>query len=312
MPVFLANFQTLDGQNAGAGVIRDEVVYDLGTLLHGQRMASLAYAYQDWPTIEAALAVRRSDLGPGIALRDVKLLPPSTEPSAVYFAGFNYRDHVAKMAKKFNLPNDPDPKSVGLKPWHGLKPRNALCGQGSTVELPTEKVDWEVELAVIIGRTARRVAVDDALDYVGGYTVGIDLSARDLAFRPHTAVESVARMDWIMQKGLQGFCPLGPWLTLRKAVSDPQDLDLKLSVNGILKQDSNTSEMIFSVAEAVAHLSAMVTLSPGDIILTGTPAGTGAESGEFLKPGDVVTAWVESIGELTVNLAAWDAPRFYG
>lgn len=311
MPIFLANFKTLDGSFAGAGIVRHERVHDLGVVLGGKSVRSLAQAYENWAEVEAALAVRREDLGPGWALDKVELLPPSTEPSAIYFAGFNYRDHVSNMMRKFNLPDDPDPKSVGLKPWHGLKPRNALCGSGSSVELPTDRVDWEVELAVVIGRTARRVSADDALSYVAGYTVGIDLSARDLAFRPHTPVESVARVDWMMQKGLQGFCPLGPWLTPRKAVKDPQKLQLKLSVNGVVKQDSNTSEMIFSIAEAIAHLSAMVTLSPGDIILTGTPAGTGAESGEFLKPGDVVTAWAESIGELSVRAVAWQGQPFY-
>lgn len=311
MPIFLANYQTVDGSSSGAGIVRDNVLYDLAPLLDRPGMRSLADAYADWPTVEAALSVRRADLGHGIAVSDVRLLPPSLEPSAVYFAGFNYRDHVANMMRKFNHPDEPDPKAVGLKPWHGLKPRNSLCGQGATVELPTDKVDWEVELAVVIGRTARRVPVAEALSFVAGYTVAIDLSARDLAFRPHTDVASVARMDWLLQKGLEGFCPLGPWLTPRAAVPDPQALAMKLSVNGELKQDSRTSEMIFSVAETISHLSDVVTLSPGDVILTGTPAGTGAERGEFLKPGDVVIAWIEGIGELTIRTKAWTAQRFY-
>ena len=311
MPIFLANFETLDGKRSGAGIVRNELLHDLGQLLGGLPLSSLADAYRNWPALEAALSVRRPDLGPGLALKDLRLMPPSLEPSAIYFAGFNYRDHVANMTKKFNIPVQPDPRVHGLKPWHGLKPRNSLCGSGAIVELPTDSVDWEVELAVVIGREARRIPVADALSCVAGYTVGIDFSARDLAFRPHTPVESVARMDWIMQKGQQGFCPLGPWLAPRAAVPDPQNLDLKLSVNGVLKQDSNTREMIFSVAEAIAHLSDIVTLSPGDVILTGTPAGTGAETGEYLKPGDVVTAWIESIGEISVRTTAWAAPRFY-
>lgn len=311
MPIFLANYRISPEQGVCAGIVRNDRVHDLAYVLPGLSISTLSDAYRHWPAVEAALSVRREDLGPSVALSEVQLLPPSLEPSAIYFAGFNYRDHVANMASKFNTVRDPDPKSVGLKPWHGLKPRNALCGHGCEVELPTDRVDWEIELAVVIGREARRVPVAEALSYVAGYTVGVDLSARDLAFRPHTPVESVARMDWIMQKGLQGFCPLGPWLAPRMAIKDPQDLDLKLSVNGVIKQQSNTREMIYSVAEAIAHISAMVTLSPGDIILTGTPAGTGAETGEYLKPGDVVQASIAAIGELSVSAIEWKAPRFY-
>ena len=303
MHIHLANYRLAQDASVRAGLVVSGSVYDLGQALGRRSYVSLAEAYEDWTRVDDALRKGLYSLGNGVPLHNVMLLAPSLQPTALYFAGFNYRDHVANMMKAFNLPDDPDPKAAGLTPWHNLKPRNTLCGPNTTVKLPTSGVDWEVELAVVIGRAARSVELDDALDYVAGYTVGIDLSARDRAFRPLTPIESVARMDWIAQKGFEGACPLGPWLTPAFEIPDPQTLNLELSVNGNLKQDSNTREMIFSVAEAISHLSSMVTLSPGDIILTGTPAGTGAERGEALSPGDTIRASIQNIGELIIHTA---------
>ena len=303
MKIALANFRSQPKQPVGPGIVMDGKVFSFADVFPDHTYMTMAAAYADWERVAGLL---RSTLRPrcdGTPVSDVDLLPPSMAPSALYFAGFNYRDHVANMMEAGGLPHDPDPKEVGQNPWHGLKPPNTLCGNGATVKLPTSHVDWEVELAVVIGRPARNVSEKDALRYIAGYTIGIDLSARDRAFRPHAHELSVARMDWIAQKGFDGACPLGPWLTLADDIPDPQDLQLSLSVNNTIKQDSSTSQMIFSVAEAVSHLSTIITLSPGDIILTGTPAGTGAESGEFLSPGDVIRASIERIGELTVVLA---------
>jgi 2-keto-4-pentenoate hydratase/2-oxohepta-3-ene-1,7-dioic acid hydratase in catechol pathway len=296
----LANYLVPGKNEIHAGLVYDGHIVDTLEALQGKPI-SLQDVYRNWASIEPqlkTLVVAKSD---GIPTAQITLLPPSLEASSVYFAGFNYRDHVANMAKVINLPEDPDPKAVGLAPWHNLKPRNTLCGSGHTVELPSSMVDWEVELAVVIGRNARRVEVDKALDYVAGYTIAVDLSARDRAFRPHTPIDSVARMDWIAQKGFEGACPIGPWLTPASQIPDPQNLGMKLLVNDEVMQDSNTSNMIFSVAESVAHLSSMITLSPGDIILTGTPAGTGVESGRFLKRGDVIKATIDGLGELVVH-----------
>lgn len=302
MTIGLVNYRMGAEGPIAAGLVVDGQVHVLGTAIGGGvEYRTLTDAYADWTRVDAALRGGLGSLGAGMPVDDVTLLAPSLEPTSLYFAGFNYRDHVANMMKVFDLPDDPEPKAVGLKPWHNLKPRNTLCGHGSTVDLPTDRVDWEVELAVVIGRPARNIRLEDALDHVAGYSVGIDLSARDRAFRPNTPVESVARMDWIAQKGFDGACPLGPWLAPAFTIPDPQALDLSLSVNGVMKQDSNTREMIFTVAEAIEHLASMVTLSPGDIILTGTPAGTGAESGQCLVRGDTIRASVERIGELRVE-----------
>jgi 2-keto-4-pentenoate hydratase/2-oxohepta-3-ene-1,7-dioic acid hydratase in catechol pathway len=157
-------------------------------------------------------------------------------------------------------------------------------------------------MAAFIGRPAKNVPVKSALDYVAGYTVANDLSARDFTLRPNVSESSPFRYDWIGQKSFDGACPLGPWIVPAKEIPDPQRLGIKLWVNDVLKQDSHTSKMIFSLAEQIAHLSTRLTLHPGDLILTGTPVGVGLARKEFLKSGDVVRVWVEQVGTLTNTL----------
>jgi 2-keto-4-pentenoate hydratase/2-oxohepta-3-ene-1,7-dioic acid hydratase in catechol pathway len=164
-------------------------------------------------------------------------------------------------------------------------------------------VDWEAELVAVIGRPAKNVSVDDALGYVAGYTVGNDLSARDLSARLHLSGNSPFKYDWVSHKSFDGACPVGPWIAPAKEIPDPQNLSIKLWVNDVLKQDSHTSKMIFSTAEQIAHLSTRITLHPGDLILTGTPAGVGMARQEFLKAGDEVKVWIERIGTLAFKMA---------
>jgi len=156
-----------------------------------------------------------------------------------------------------------------------------------------------VELAAVIGRPARNISVDRALEYVAGYTCANDLSARDLSKRAEASEKSPFHFDWTCQKSFDGACPLGPWIVPADDIPDPQDLFLKLWVNDVLKQDSNTAEMIFTLADQIAHLSRGMTLYPGDVILTGTPAGVGTGRGEFLNAGDVVKIEIERIGTLS-------------
>jgi 2-keto-4-pentenoate hydratase/2-oxohepta-3-ene-1,7-dioic acid hydratase in catechol pathway len=167
----------------------------------------------------------------------------------------------------------------------------------------SDEVDWEVELAAVIGRKAKDVAQDKALSYVAGYTAANDLSARDRGRRANISDTSVFKADWIKHKSFDGSCPLGPWIVPASDIGDPQNLGLKLWVNEVIKQDSNTSDMIFNIAEQIERLSNAMTLYPGDLILTGTPAGVGTARGEFLKPGDEVKIWIEKIGTLTTKIA---------
>jgi 2-keto-4-pentenoate hydratase/2-oxohepta-3-ene-1,7-dioic acid hydratase in catechol pathway len=160
-------------------------------------------------------------------------------------------------------------------------------------------IDWEIELAAVIGRPCRDVPVEQALEFVAGYTVADDLSARDHVKREGVPDGSPFKWDWISQKCFEGACPLGPWIVPATAVPDPQQLSMKLWVGEDLMQDSHTSRMIFSTAEQIAHLSTRITLHPGDLVLTGTPAGVGMAKRRFLKPGETVRLWIESIGEFS-------------
>jgi 2-keto-4-pentenoate hydratase/2-oxohepta-3-ene-1,7-dioic acid hydratase in catechol pathway len=210
-----------------------------------------------------------------------------------------------EMAVARGINPDPDPRTLGLKPWHFIKASRSVVETQSTVPLPehSRMVDWEAELVAVIGRPAKNVSVDKALGYVAGYTVGNDLSARDLSTRLHLPDNSPFKYDWVSHKSFDGACPVGPWIAPAKEIPDPQNLSIKLWVNDVPKQDSHTSKMIFSTAEQIAHLSTRITLHPGDLILTGTPAGVGMARGEFLKPGDEVKVWIEGIGKLTCQMA---------
>ncbi len=298
----LATYGALQGPRSG--IVVGEEVFDLAGLTGKTSYDAMLDVLKDWETAQALLdqAVEDVQAGDikGVPLEKVKLLVPVL-PSAIFCAGANYVDHVQEMAAARKINPDPDPRSLGLKPWHFIKASRSVVETQSTVPLPaySKMVDWEAELAAVIGRRAKDVLPDKALDYVAGYTVANDLSARDFTARPQVSDTSPFKYDWVSQKSFDGSCPLGPWIVPAKQIKDPQNLHVKLWVNDVLKQDSHTGKMIFSVAEQIAHLSTRMTLYPGDLILTGTPAGVGMARREFLKPGDVVRVWVEGIGTLT-------------
>jgi len=201
-------------------------------------------------------------------------------PGKIVAIGLNYMDHVRESGAE-------PPK----QPLVFCKFTTSLIGDGEEIKIPrslTARVDWEVELAAIIGKTARNVSVEDALSYVSGYTVANDVSARDLQF---------ADVQWVRAKSLDTFCPIGPKVV---QLDDPQNLKLITRVNGETVQDSNTSEMIFGVAELVSFCSHSFTLEEGDMILTGTPWGCGEfmDPKRSLKGGDVVECEIEGIGVL--------------
>jgi 2-keto-4-pentenoate hydratase/2-oxohepta-3-ene-1,7-dioic acid hydratase in catechol pathway len=209
------------------------------------------------------------------------------------------------MARLQNIPPAPDPHDVGLKPWHFIKASRTVAADKTTIKLPTASnaIDWEAELGAVVGRAAKNVPIEKALDYVAGYTIANELSARDLTKRNQLPDSSPFKFDWVGQKCFDGACPLGPWIVPATDIRDPQKLGIKLWVNDVLKQDSNTDKMIFTLAEQIAHLSSRITLHPGDIILTGTPSGVGAARKEFLKRGDVTKVCIEGIGTLTNRYA---------
>jgi 2-keto-4-pentenoate hydratase/2-oxohepta-3-ene-1,7-dioic acid hydratase in catechol pathway len=244
-------------------------------------------------------------IGGALDANNVQLLAPLTRPGAIYGAGANYRDHVEAMGRATGAKLVLDPKKDGIPPWHFLKAgRSTVSGHRGDVPFParTERLDWEAELAVVIGRRASAVTVEHALDHVAGYMCANDLSARDYVVRAGIDVSSPFRSDWTGHKSFNGSCPLGPVLTPAEFVASPENLDIKLWLNGELRQDSNTSNHLYGVADQIAYLSERVDLHPGDVILTGTPAGVGAESGTFLKRGDVMKVWIEGLGELETRI----------
>ena len=201
----------------------------------------------------------------------------------IFCLGQNYAAHAAESG-------NPPPAA----PIYFTKPPTTVIGPGEAIPFPqglTTRLDWEVELGAIIGRAGRDIPEARALDYVFGYTVFNDVSARDLQYRTS---------QWFKGKSLDGTCPMGPVIVTADEIPDPQRLRLQLSVNGVAKQDSNTGDMIFSVARIIADLSAGMTLEPGDCISTGTPQGVGdgRKPPEYLKPGDVMEADIERIGPL--------------
>jgi 2-keto-4-pentenoate hydratase/2-oxohepta-3-ene-1,7-dioic acid hydratase in catechol pathway len=305
MPYKLLSYQVAAG--ARAGLLVGDSVYDAAKITGQVRYASVLGALEDWGRASRsfAQAAKRIESGrgrvKGLPLTRARLAAPVLYPGSIYCAGANYTDHMAEMARASGQPPGPTMKELGEKPWHFVKTsRSSVVGPGARVKLPifSQMVDWEVELAVVIGRAGRDVPVDKALDHVAGYTIANDLSARDVMKRDKNPPTSPFHYDWLSQKCFDGACPLGPWIVPAADIKDPQNLALKLWVNDQLMQDSSTGKMIFTAAEQIAMLSSRVTLQPGDLVLTGTPAGVGMPRRTFLKAGDTVRLWIENIGEL--------------
>jgi len=257
--------------------------------------------------IRAPLTTDEVIRGPGVAgLRRIvaakdnrKFLVPENKavfgpcvlvPEKILMMGLNYRRHAAEV--KLAIPETP----VFFSKFN-----NSLLGHGGTIALPgdeSSKFDYEAELVAIIGKRARRVSPEDALSHVFGYATGNDFSARDLQFKTS---------QWLLGKTSDGFAPLGPWLVSADQVKDPQKLAIRCTVNGEVRQSSNTSDMIFTCAQLVSYASRHMTLQPGDLVFTGTPEGViqGKPEGErvWLKAGDQLTTEVEGLGELRFSLA---------
>ncbi|WP_433046664.1 fumarylacetoacetate hydrolase family protein [Dactylosporangium sp. CS-033363] len=231
---------------------------------------------------------------------EVALLAPLQRPGKLLAAAANYQDHVTETG------GEPLDKSR-LSPRLFLKPPTSIVGPGAVIPLPgvSHEVDWEAELAVVIGRKARNVSEAEALDHVAGYMASNDVSARsmDYGFERDTDDKAVWFFDWLAGKWCDGFAPLGPWLLSADEAGDPQAIPVRLDVNGVTKQHGSTKDMIFSVAELIAHASRLMTLEPGDVILTGTPSGVGAATGEYLKAGDEMTVDLGPLGTLRNTVA---------
>jgi 2-keto-4-pentenoate hydratase/2-oxohepta-3-ene-1,7-dioic acid hydratase in catechol pathway len=288
------------GKGVRAGIITGDKLIDAAVATGNAAYATTLGILNDWASANPALA-KAAAAGTGAKPYDEQQLrAPVEHPGAIYCAGANYADHVAEMAAGQGRDPEPDPHTLGLKAWHFIKSSHAIVGPNAVVKIPSEshKMDWEVELALVIGKKSKDLTAENALDAVAGYMVSNDVSARDLGWRPPMPQTSPFYSDWLAHKSFDGSCPTGPWIVPAQDIGDVQNLGIKLSVNGKLHQNSNTKNMIFNIVEQLMQISLRITLYPGDIVLTGTPAGVGAGKNEFLNPGDQLELWIENIGTL--------------
>jgi 2-keto-4-pentenoate hydratase/2-oxohepta-3-ene-1,7-dioic acid hydratase in catechol pathway len=292
---------------ARLGVVQSDQVIDVGLLglAFGEEFPTTMLDLIDLgPAGLAAVADAlgeadgRWPIGSALPVENVTLLAPIPRPRKNIFGiGLNYVEHVAESSKSLDTSKD-----LPTQPVIFSKPPTTVIGPGAAIEhnkALTQQLDWEVELAVIIGRTARKVKEDAAMSHVFGYSVMIDISARD----------NRRAGQWIYSKGQDTFAPFGPCIVTADEIEDPQGLDLWLTVNGVEKQNSNTRHMLFKIPTLISDISMGMTLEPGDIIATGTPEGVGAgrTPQEWLWPGDVVVACVEGIGTIRHPVVAISA-----
>ena len=249
-----------------------------------------------------------------ISLDLVKLLAPIPTPDKAIALAGNYTEHIKEVSLKkgFQLGLSDSAKDTTV-PRPFIIPSSAIIGQGDTISWPvySEQIDYEIELAVVIGKEAKYVSAEDALNYVAGYTIANDVSARSVTFNAARKKRPWDEFyDWLNGKWADGFLPMGPYLITADEIENPQNLELELKVNGEIRQQANTSRMIYPVADIISFLSHLMTLQPGDIIATGTPAGVAAATGNFLHAGDKIECKIEKLGTLT-NILGKKPTEFY-
>ena len=273
------------------GVIEGDRVRDVTSALDGLPAYRVPFPTYDpviaalsrlRPAIEAAAAKAES-----LPLADVRLLPPVGNPGKIVAAPVNYRAHLDEVNESAELHHGNQINEIH-RAGVFLKATSSLIGASDAVALrfPDRRNDHEVELAVIIGKTANTVAKADALDHVAGYAIGLDMTLRGPEERS-------------FRKSIDTYTVLGPWMVTADEIPDPTALDLQIRINGEVRQKANTRDLILSVADLIAFASSFYTLHPGDILLTGTPEGVGP-----VRPGDVMTAGIEKIGEITVAVTS--------
>jgi 2-keto-4-pentenoate hydratase/2-oxohepta-3-ene-1,7-dioic acid hydratase in catechol pathway len=267
----------------------------LASVLGGARVpADTIELIERWDEIGPLIAAGADTTGESPLSASSMQWRPPVIPRKLLCVGANYHDHVAEMTK-----DGPAPAKVPF-PFSFLKPSSSLVGSGQNVPVPSygTKLDWELELAVVIGAGAKRGG--DPRDAIFGFSILNDLSLRDFFPFPH-----ILGLDAVISKGFDGAAPMGPWITTVEDLDLDEDRSLELRVNGELRQDSNTNQMIYSALDLVEYYLRVLTLEPGDVIATGTPAGVGAgrKPPQYLQPGDEVEAHITGLGSLTTSIA---------
>ncbi len=274
----LVTYVTADGSGA-PGIVTEDAVFDLAQLGFPDTLAFIAGGPAALERARKMLTTGRPD----ITTKDVRLLTPLANPPRIFGIGLNYRDHAAesKMA-------------VQKVPTVFLKLSSSLTGPDTDILLPAEsqQPDYEAELAVVIGKPGHHIAAADWQEHVFGYTILNDVSARDV---------QLATSQWTLGKSFPTFTPCGPWIVTAEEAGDPHTMDIRLTIDGVEYQHSNTSALIFKIPELIAYISSITPLEAGDIISTGTPEGVGLGRNpqRWLKPGERIDIDIERIGRLT-------------
>ncbi|CAN5587488.1 fumarylacetoacetate hydrolase family protein [soil metagenome] len=283
-----------DGVSQGGAIINDRV-YSLAELgLPGTVSELLKLEDAGMAQLKSA-----APSGAGLAIEDVKFLAAVPAQPALFLLAGNYQSHLTEGGG--NAVNKAE-----ITPRVFMKPNTAIIGPGDAIAIPTvsDMVDYELEIAAVIGKRCKHVPVESAYDVVAGYVVFNDVSARELNTVSHRKTRPMDDFfDWLIGKWCDSFAAIGPYLVTRDEVPDPVELEMSLTVNGELRQHSSAGDILFTVPEAIAYLSQFVTLEPGSLICMGTPGGVGHTTMTFLKPGDVVVAEIEKLGRLENTVA---------
>ncbi|MFC8871828.1 fumarylacetoacetate hydrolase family protein [Streptomyces sp. NPDC057148] len=307
-PFALATLSAPEGTAFPALVTPDAQVTDLRSAL-GDAALTMRGVLDDWDAVLPRLTALAGAAGPVRgALAEFRAHAP-VEPRQVLQSGANYRQHVIDLHVAHRAPGDDrsqeerraeaaeimDRRAAEDLPYVFIGLPSAITGPYDDVVLPAwaEKPDWELELAAVIGRPAHQVSVEEALDHVAGYTIANDLTDRATVFRRDMPQIGT---DWLRSKNAPGFTPLGPWIVPTASIADPGGLRLTLKLNGETMQDESAKDMIFDVARMVSYASQTARLLPGDLVLTGSPAGNGMHWGRLLRDGDVMDASITGLG----------------
>ena len=288
----LASFKT--EASTRLGLVVDDKILDVTAETGFTEMVSLI---QHFSGARDRMVDMKNKGTASLRLNDVKLVQPIERPGKIICLAGNYREHITESG--FVVPETTDVITQQLF----LKPSSALIGDNDEILIGKNnvKVGWETELAVVIGKRGQNIPIESAFEHVFGYTIVNDVSERGLnsTLENRRKREMDRFLDWLAGKWFDTFAPCGPWIVTTDEVDDPHDLDIKLTINGELRQHGNTRDMIFGIPEQIAYASSIMTLEPGDIISTGTPAGAGiGGSSTSLQDGDVLICEIEQIGAL--------------
>ncbi len=296
----LVTYRRADGAEV-AGIVRADKVVEVGQ--SAPQLPTTVRGLLEADALSAlATAVEGADVSAAPGIDDVELCAPLPQPGKIICLAGNYQEHIREEGGP-GKDKATSPPHLFMKPATTVLPPNGTIGYPSI----TDQLDHEIELGVVIGRPAKGVAEADALACVAGYTICNDVSSRriiDIVNPDRERTEREKFFDWLIGKWQDGALPMGPYLVTGDEVNDALDLAMKLWVNGDLRQQGSTGQMIYTAAEIVAFVSRLTTLEPGDIISTGTPAGVGAATGKFLKPDDRVECEIEGLGRLTTHVGA--------